>query len=486
MSKRKFKLISIVSIVLLALVILLNITATLAYFTDKKELTTPDLKFGNIKINANNEIGANSYFATNSLENIKPGDYVLNDDVKFSLDATSEPAYIRAKYKITLSNTTQSAETDLAGYLKYGTLTTTVTSDYCWSEKIGDYYYLLDASTRQPLVVSDSSKTYTFISKENSKIADNYFSNLTSAGTSVNLSIGVEAIQVANLASSDTTKTTLELIKENLDNVNNVSSSGTYNIDFVVSGTTYSVSGVGYSEDATIPDSVITLLNSSSFGGFAFSENGYPVITKTSSGHSWIDITNKKLKNITEDLKLYAVDNSALETNYLVTFKNGTEILQATRVLNGKCEYLGDVPTKTATNEKEYVFAGWQIDGTGDIYTDLSNITISKDTTFVASFVESDRTFEIVYVLNGGGFKNEKIQTIKSTYTYGNAVTLPTADDMFKKDYTFDGWYETSNFSGNKVTTISATQSGNKTYYAKWTYNGSTLTLNLNGGGITE
>ena len=56
-------------------------------------------------------------------------------------------------------------------------------------------------------------------------------------------------------------------------------------------------------------------------------------------------------------------------------------------------------------------------------------------------------------------------------YTYGTGATLPTANDMTREGYRFDGWYADSNFSGSPVTEITGTDTENKTFYAKWTKN---------------
>ena len=54
-------------------------------------------------------------------------------------------------------------------------------------------------------------------------------------------------------------------------------------------------------------------------------------------------------------------------------------------------------------------------------------------------------------------------------YTYGVGATLPTADEITKSGHTFGGWYEDATFSGSPVTSITATDTGDKTYFAKWT-----------------
>ena len=53
-------------------------------------------------------------------------------------------------------------------------------------------------------------------------------------------------------------------------------------------------------------------------------------------------------------------------------------------------------------------------------------------------------------------------------YVRGTGVALPTAADITREGYLFKGWYEDANFSGSPVTAITATDTGNKTFYAKW------------------
>ena len=91
MSRKKSSLFTIFSIVFLSLVILLNLSFTFAWFTDKEELGDSSLQFGNITITANNE-GKNKFFSAeeNYYSAVKPGDKLLANDVKFNLAENSE------------------------------------------------------------------------------------------------------------------------------------------------------------------------------------------------------------------------------------------------------------------------------------------------------------------------------------------------------------------------------------------------------------
>lgn len=68
----------------------------------------------------------------------------------------------------------------------------------------------------------------------------------------------------------------------------------------------------------------------------------------------------------------------------------------------------------------------------------------------------------ISYELNGGFINSGNV----TEYIYGQGAALPT--DVIKTGYTFAGWYEDDDFSGSPVTKILTTDTGNKTFYAKW------------------
>ncbi len=72
-------------------------------------------------------------------------------------------------------------------------------------------------------------------------------------------------------------------------------------------------------------------------------------------------------------------------------------------------------------------------------------------------------------------------------YVRGTGAALPTAADITREGYLFKGWYETADFSGPPVTAITATDTGDKTFYAKWAEAYTVTAYGLYGGvmGIT-
>lgn len=81
------------------------------------------------------------------------------------------------------------------------------------------------------------------------------------------------------------------------------------------------------------------------------------------------------------------------------------------------------------------------------------------------TWTSSATTYAVTLVANGGTITSGDI----SSYTYGTGATLPDADDITAPSgKEFAGWYDNSHFTGEAITAISTTDSGDKTFYAKW------------------
>ena len=73
-------------------------------------------------------------------------------------------------------------------------------------------------------------------------------------------------------------------------------------------------------------------------------------------------------------------------------------------------------------------------------------------------------TWSITYVTDGGTINGE----YPTTYTKGTVTVLPT--NVTKPGYTFLGWF-TAYSGGVQVKQIEATETGDKTFYARWQKN---------------
>ena len=161
---------------------------------------------------------------------------------------------------------------------------------------------------------------------------------------------------------------------------------------------------------------------------------------------------------------LIALNPGAAQPVYKVTFKYGYDSVPENEIsyTNGSVKF----PTFERTG---YTFAGWTPTGT----------TISQDTTFTAQWTAN--TYTVTLDPNDGTIAEDQNVT---TYTYGIGATLPTT--VTREGYTFAGWYEKEDLTGDPVIEISATDTGEKEYWAKWTPNTYTVTLHTNDGTIAE
>ena len=102
-----------------------------------------------------------------------------------------------------------------------------------------------------------------------------------------------------------------------------------------------------------------------------------------------------------------------------------------------------------------YAFDGWDCD---------TNIASSGKYLIVGNSVCTAKwavqEYTITYVSNGGTTYTPVTYTAES-----DTITLPTPT---RNKYNFEGWYESDNFAGNRVTTVPHGSHGNKVFYAKW------------------
>ena len=120
------------------------------------------------------------------------------------------------------------------------------------------------------------------------------------------------------------------------------------------------------------------------------------------------------------------------------------------------------VPTKEG-----HSIEGWYYDNNGtETKWNFDMDTVKCTMTLKAKWELS--TYAVTLQTDGGTIASGKEVT---GYTYGTGTVLPTTNDITREGYRFDGWYADSNFSGSPVTEITGTDTGNKTFYAKWTRN---------------
>ena len=113
------------------------------------------------------------------------------------------------------------------------------------------------------------------------------------------------------------------------------------------------------------------------------------------------------------------------------------------------------------------------LDGNGNSYAPGGSVPADVTALTVQWTVP---TYTVTLNTNGGTINNGNV----TEYTYGVGAALPT--DVTRTGYTFKGWYDNEGLTGDPVTAICSTETGNKEYWAKWEINQYTITYDLAGG----
>lgn len=114
--------------------------------------------------------------------------------------------------------------------------------------------------------------------------------------------------------------------------------------------------------------------------------------------------------------------------------------------------------TLPTPNKDNYDFSGW-FDNDDYEGTPIEEILIGETGPKTYYGRTTPCSYWITYMVNGSEYSS-------SSYTYGVGTTLINLE---RDGYTFSGWYENEDLTGSKVTAISKTDSGIKTFYATLT-----------------
>ena len=149
--------------------------------------------------------------------------------------------------------------------------------------------------------------------------------------------------------------------------------------------------------------------------------------------------------------------------NYSVTIQvEGEE--GGTATANPTLAEPDDTVILTATPNPGYFFDHWEVIS-GDVTIENNTFTMpDSDVTIQAVFGKT--SYAVTLNPNGGTIPEGSEIT---SYKYGEGAALPT--DVTLDGYTFAGWYANEDLTDGPVTAISATDMGDKAYWAKWAEN---------------
>ena len=117
-------------------------------------------------------------------------------------------------------------------------------------------------------------------------------------------------------------------------------------------------------------------------------------------------------------------------------------------------------PLPVMVEREGYTFFGWydNADLEGDAVTSIS----SSETGNKEYWAKIERSHAVSFVLGGGTIRSGEIDH----YIEGETTALPTF--VTKDGASFEGWYTTEDFTGDRYYSIPSTATEDMTFYAKW------------------
>lgn len=188
-------------------------------------------------------------------------------------------------------------------------------------------------------------------------------------------------------------------------------------------------------------------------------KHGYEFIGWSEAGS---DKLSKKViikKGSHGDIKLNANYKPA---EYSVKFETNGGVFKDNSKVVKTYKFGDNINLPTDVERQNYIFKGWSIyqnSNNADVTRIISNDT--GDKIFYAVWVPA--SYNITYVTDGGSIEDAQKAT---AYLYGTGTRLP--ENVTKKGYSFAGWYLNEKCTGQMVTTITASDTGDKKFYAKW------------------
>ncbi len=256
----------------------------------------------------------------------------------------------------------------------------------------------------------------------------------------------------------------------------NVTENASYNIQSVTNVIAFDDEFFEYNKDATSPIGQNTSEQETSYGQkmIYFNADANPYDTyaakqtvgtfslkvKATEGSSVIyieeatayDVGEKSYKISTSSLTVQVGDPSQQGDYYTVSYVNNNV---TNKVFASGSVTLASEPAPIVLGAQ---FLGWEApDGT--LYQPGDVFALSNDITFKAKWDYVKEKYTITFNSNGGS-------TVSSVEADEGTVINLSSYTTTKTDYTFDGWYTDSAFSGSALSTI--TLNSDVTLYAKW------------------
>ena len=216
-----------------------------------------------------------------------------------------------------------------------------------------------------------------------------------------------------------------------------------------------------YANDKLIASDTITRTISDTTNTLTFEYKVSELNYSEGTGNISVSIsfpTDKKVSSVTA--ALYTTEN--LTTPIANTSTTYTTFATDARTGNYLVSY-----TKNAISSGSYylIFKFYQsgVENSIGMWRDLVCVANGCSSSGESTVTEFNELYSINYHLNGIAFKSSYVAP--ATFNKSQSITLPTADNMDQTNLSFTGWYETADFSGDRITS--------------WTYDSKTTDVNL-------
>ena len=330
--------------------------------------------------------------------------------------------------------------------------------------------------------------THVALPQSVTKIGEKSF-NYCTGMQSIVLSNNLE--EIGSTALSDTALTSIEL-PESLKKIQNGAFSGCNSLagDLKIPSNVTVIGNAAFANDTALTGT-LTIGNSvQTIGDSAFS--GCKFTGKLTIPDSVISIgdnafTNNKFSEISLGRNLEKIGGSAFNTSG--TYTGQLNIPDSVKEI-GKSAFNGMGFTSIRLGKSVSSIADTAFQNCTSIHSlDISSIGSADYGTNVFKSLKNPNT---IYVNS-----EEQKNTITNQITENRSVFAITNGGVFaenttfeegklatpeKADYTFKGWYDNEGLTGDPVTAIGDTETGNKEYWAKWEINQYTITVKPENG----
>ncbi|GMO45946.1 MAG: hypothetical protein Ta2G_00930 [Termitinemataceae bacterium] len=204
--------------------------------------------------------------------------------------------------------------------------------------------------------------------------------------------------------------------------------------------------------------------------GWTFNGKWYVGSTTT----EWNFTTNKVTSDITLTAK-YTINKYTVRfyKNY-----NATDTSILATITN--VEH-GSFVTQANPSRSGYKFEGWSTDASDGDLLNLEGYKITSNQIIYAQWTPIKYTV----VFDVGTDPNAYVKPSSVYQAVDTEVTLPTGNNVTRTGYSFLGWYATSSYTGNALTSYKVPING-ATLYGKWVIGGYSVTKAVTGKGSIE